>query len=238
MTGATVSCQTSKPDWSTFCVLLSMMEAKKGVTVMTLGNRIYELRTARNLSQGDLAEALDVSRQSVSKWETDASVPELHKLVKLCELFEISLDELVRGEERADTAVGADAVKKPWLARMLEIKRVKIALILLALSFVVRLFGPFGIMLGVYILLPCAILALVLTRKSAFWVCWGVLLVFAVLCAVMTGIRPWWIFTPDFYRDGMVIHIIIAWVEVLAFLAMAVWTVRKIVKRKHTECVQ
>ena len=48
---------------------------------MTLGERIYERRAARNLSQTDLADALGVSRQSVSKWETDASVPDLDKLV-------------------------------------------------------------------------------------------------------------------------------------------------------------
>ena len=42
---------------------------------MNLGQRIYELRTQKNRSQGDLAEALDVSRQSSSKWETGSSVP-------------------------------------------------------------------------------------------------------------------------------------------------------------------
>ena len=65
---------------------------------MTLGQNIYRLRTERGLSQGDLAEALDVSRQSVSKWETDGSVPELEKLRRLSELFHISLDALVGGE--------------------------------------------------------------------------------------------------------------------------------------------
>ena len=44
---------------------------------MTLGQNICRLRTERGLSQGDLADALGVSRQSISKWETDASVPEL-----------------------------------------------------------------------------------------------------------------------------------------------------------------
>ena len=71
---------------------------------MTLGERIYAQRAARNLPQAALAEALGVSRQSVSKWETDASVPDLDKLVGLCELFEISMDELVRGEEPAEEA--------------------------------------------------------------------------------------------------------------------------------------
>lgn len=65
---------------------------------MDLGTTISRLRTERNMSQGDLAEALDVSRQSVSKWETNASVPELDKLVKLSRLFGVSLDELVTGE--------------------------------------------------------------------------------------------------------------------------------------------
>ena len=76
---------------------------------MTLGENIVRLRTQKNWSQGDLADALDISRQSVSKWETDASIPELDKLLKLSELFDVTLDELVRGEEmpKTETAVPA-----------------------------------------------------------------------------------------------------------------------------------
>ena len=48
---------------------------------MKLHEKIYHLRTEKKLSQGDLAEILGVSRQSVSKWETGASVPDLDKLV-------------------------------------------------------------------------------------------------------------------------------------------------------------
>ena len=67
------------------------------MTDMTLGQNICRLRTERGLSQGDLADALDISRQSISKWETDASVPELEKLLRLSGLFQVSLDELVKG---------------------------------------------------------------------------------------------------------------------------------------------
>ena len=76
---------------------------------MTLGENIVRLRTQKNWSQGDLADALDISRQSVSKWETDASIPELDKLLKLSELFGVTLDELVRGEEvpKTETAMPA-----------------------------------------------------------------------------------------------------------------------------------
>lgn len=63
---------------------------------MTLSEKIAALRGERQLSQGDLAEKLDVSRQSVSKWETGQSVPELDKLIKLADLFGVSVDQLVR----------------------------------------------------------------------------------------------------------------------------------------------
>ncbi len=63
---------------------------------MTLSEKITALRTGRKLSQGDVAERLDVSRQSVSKWETGQSVPELDKIVRLADLFGVSVDELVR----------------------------------------------------------------------------------------------------------------------------------------------
>ena len=63
---------------------------------MTLAEKILELRTAQGLSQGDLAERLEVSRQSVSKWETGQSVPDLDKIIKLADLFGVTVDELVR----------------------------------------------------------------------------------------------------------------------------------------------
>lgn len=69
---------------------------------MSLGERIYKLRTKKNLSQGDLADALEVSRQSISKWETNGSVPELDKLIKLSEIFGVSLDQLVTGKEKCE----------------------------------------------------------------------------------------------------------------------------------------
>lgn len=62
---------------------------------MSLGENIYNLRTQRKMSQEDFASAMEVSRQSVSKWENDMAVPELEKLIKMAKLFEVSLDELV-----------------------------------------------------------------------------------------------------------------------------------------------
>ena len=65
---------------------------------MTIGEKIYNLRKAKNYSQEEVANHLNVSRQTVSKWETDQSTPDFDKIVPLCELFEISTDEFLKGE--------------------------------------------------------------------------------------------------------------------------------------------
>lgn len=67
---------------------------------MTLGEKIYELRNQHNLSQGDLANELNISRQSISKWENNNSTPDLEKIVKLAEIFNVSLNELIKDEEQ------------------------------------------------------------------------------------------------------------------------------------------
>ena len=67
---------------------------------MTLAEKLLALRTEKGLSQEDLAERMGVSRQSVSKWETDQSVPDLDRIIKLADLFGVTVDELVREGER------------------------------------------------------------------------------------------------------------------------------------------
>ena len=62
---------------------------------MTIGQKITKLRVAAELSQEQLAEKISVSRQSVSKWEMDQALPQIDKVLQLCELFNISTDELL-----------------------------------------------------------------------------------------------------------------------------------------------
>ena len=64
---------------------------------MNIGNQLYELRKKKNLSQEEVAEKLNVTRQTISKWETDQSMPDLDKIVPLCELYGISADALLKG---------------------------------------------------------------------------------------------------------------------------------------------
>ena len=59
-----------------------------------LGERLLNLRKDKKLSQEEVADKLNVTRQTVSKWETDQSMPDFDKIVPLCELYEITPNEL------------------------------------------------------------------------------------------------------------------------------------------------
>ena len=63
---------------------------------MTIGEKIAHLRISNNISQEKLAGLLKVTRQSISKWESDESVPQIDKILEICELFKITTDELLQ----------------------------------------------------------------------------------------------------------------------------------------------
>lgn len=64
---------------------------------MSFRTNLQYLRAERHMTQEQLAMLLGVSRQSVTKWEAEKSYPEMDKLIKMCQIFECSLDDLVPG---------------------------------------------------------------------------------------------------------------------------------------------
>ena len=64
---------------------------------MSIGERITQLRTQQNISQGQLADMLEVSRQAVSKWENDLSSPDTIRLIKLADALSTDLEYLATG---------------------------------------------------------------------------------------------------------------------------------------------
>ncbi|MBQ8546724.1 MAG: helix-turn-helix transcriptional regulator [Clostridia bacterium] len=67
---------------------------------MTLGEKLTKLRKEKNYTQEQLADILNVSRQSISKWESDIAYPETDKLIKLGELYECSMDYLLKDKNQ------------------------------------------------------------------------------------------------------------------------------------------
>jgi len=148
---------------------------------MRLSENIYRLRTAQNMSQLDLADALEVSRQSVSKWETGTAVPELEKLVKIAKLFDVSLDELVYGEAvqpKEEPAQQSEPkviyIEKPVFR---EVKRESIiggAILVCALIYALILYEGLSMEETLSLVFPVAALGIVylLAKHPLFWCGW------------------------------------------------------------------
>lgn len=79
---------------------------------MTLGERLMNLRKEKHLSQEEVADRLNVTRQTVSKWELDQSTPDFDKIVPLCNLYEISSEELITGNKPEGTIISEDGIDK------------------------------------------------------------------------------------------------------------------------------
>lgn len=78
---------------------------------MTLGEKIQQLRKASGISQEQLAEQLDVSRQSVSKWELNDAIPDVRRIVMISELFSVSTDELLKKKNDYETNIDNNSDK-------------------------------------------------------------------------------------------------------------------------------
>ena len=79
---------------------------------MKFEENVRELRKQRGMSQEELAEYLKVSRQSISKYENGTASPELDKLMQLCELFDCTLDDLLKGEVKERDVVSKEVYER------------------------------------------------------------------------------------------------------------------------------
>lgn len=87
---------------------------------MEIGEKIRSLRKEKNLSQEGLAEELKVSRQSVSKWESGQSTPEIQKILLMCDLFGLTADEFLREEQRIEDAHRRKSTENNGLIRWMK----------------------------------------------------------------------------------------------------------------------
>ena len=79
---------------------------------MNFSEKLLTLRKAKGMTQEQLAEKLDVSRQSISKWESGQAVPELEKIVALSTIFDITTDYLLKSSEIDDLSMKTEMLEK------------------------------------------------------------------------------------------------------------------------------
>lgn len=144
---------------------------------MELAGNIYRLRAERGMSQEELAAALGVSRQSVSKWETGAATPELDKVAALAALFGVTMDELVLGEARTaqetDSEGESEGAGSCFPPRRRYIAAVALLCTGAALAAVLFLLGA-GLIGPVVFTSPlwlCGLVCLRARRHVGFWCC-------------------------------------------------------------------
>ena len=213
---------------------------------MNIGERIYNLRTEANMSQGDLAEKLNVSRQSVSKWENNNSTPDIEKLVLIASVFGITVDKLVKDDvtknienlsnetissfENQNTIPQA-STNETKSTTLKPVKNLKAAKILLVLGILVAFgFFVFGLgFAGLIFALPFLVCSLICycSKKDVGFACAWVLVFLADMYVRLgTGIS-WatirltsqWEYSMNYWR------LFIAWVQFAVILSLVIYTI-------------
>lgn len=206
---------------------------------MNLGERIYTLRTKHNLSQGELSAKLDVSRQSVSKWENNSAVPELDKIIRMSEIFGVTVDELVK-ENAKPPEEEAPPEPAPTVVQVIEKNRFEkreiAGIILLSLGGLAFLLLLLLTGLGCIYALPvllCGAVCFVCKKDTGFYCAWLVYLLVTGFLSFATAVSSWRVirYTLQEPYNGNPAIIIIAWVWFAAMLGMMAWTVVKFAKR-------
>lgn len=160
---------------------------------MTLGEKITLLRGQNKMSQGDLAEKLEVSRQSVSKWETGASVPELDKLIMMSKLFNVTLDELVGADFIPENAANNAEPQMTYIIREKQRDlRQTVGFILLSVGLFACIFGlafslpvlAVGLCLTVY-----GVICLVVKKYTGIVCCWVSAVILLVLAFIINKVQ-------------------------------------------------
>jgi len=108
---------------------------------MELGNQIKKYRQEAQLSQEELANRVYVSRQTISNWENDKSYPDVNSLVLLGEIFQVSLDKLIKG----DVEIMKEVIKKEDVAKLNRYSAIYTVLLIVMFASVVPLVTGLGV---------------------------------------------------------------------------------------------
>ena len=117
---------------------------------MEIGKQLKEARIKSHLTQEMVSEKINVSRQTISNWENDKSYPDVNSLVLLSEIFQISLDKLIKG----DIGVMKEVIQKEEIEKMKRYGRIYTIMLIVTVVSAVPLF----MWLGVWAFIPWGII--------------------------------------------------------------------------------
>ena len=202
----------------------------------SIGERIYDLRNRNNMSQGNLADKLDVSRQTISKWENNMCLPEAEKLMQLSEIFGVSIDYIMKGEnelqptqepvyiyvkgpESENNSKSNEKIVRKYVGIVLAIIFGIISIVLLVLGGYVLTVIPFAV----------AILGILLAKDIKHpWLitCWITYIVGVLSLPFFTSISPLFIFDPIIYTEGYTLHLLWGWGIWIALAVLILCTIK------------
>lgn len=197
---------------------------------MTFGERLYQLRKEKNLSQEDLAERLGVSRQSISRWENGSATPDFEKTVRLSEIFETSTDYLLKGET-AFSNVSNPKTEIPAVKIVLPTWRKVLAAVFLTLCGIAFLFGLFfGGWWDYYLFVPLplgimGLLLLLSKKRTLLRMIWTLYLFSTALLQTALGLQ--WNYSFLIFRPHLAAfdrYILPGFALLLTMLALVIYT--------------
>lgn len=203
---------------------------------MELSENLIRLRTEKRLTQEELADLLGVSRQSVSKWESGASVPELDKLIRLSEVFGITVDELVKGrdiaqeEPSSDVGVEWSAIQGPRVTTGNRVAGIiYLCLGFLLLSGLTLILGLGGFVVGFVFFLPfgvCSLVCLLVAgKRTALWCGWALYVLTDGYLRYATGLTWHAVFLSFQWTYQMnYTRLFTAWLQFLAVMLLVLVT--------------
>lgn len=156
-----------------------------------LGEKLKVAREKKNLSQNDVASVLNISRQSISKWENNRNTPDIDNLIRLCNLYDVTLDELISGyDESKNNNVPSEYLNQKTTIENLE------WLLLIILCIVSTFAAPLGLLTAPFILIK--------NKNNAQHRLF--IIVLCILCILINIYHIYMIYT-DYHNFGQEINI-------------------------------
>lgn len=202
----------------------------------SIGERIYELRKKNNMSQGDLANELDTSRQTISKWENNVSTPELDKIVRICEIFSVSSDYILRGlveDKNTESHENDKTIIKEQtviIEKGTDIKTIFASGLLINAIFFLFVFPK---MFYIPIFFSAVSATLLFCKKNAvYYSLWLIFICINIFCSLSTAGGMDMIFDPSVYTAEYKYLLIVSYLLWISLFSLIGWGI-KLIKSKH-----